>query len=89
MFYYVYVLHCVKGEIISFYVGYCRDLKERLKRHLTGDIKTTKKFDQIKLVYFEACLNKSDATRRERQLKTGFGRGYLKRRLQRYFNKRE
>jgi predicted GIY-YIG superfamily endonuclease len=33
------------------------------------------------LLYFEACFNKEDAIAREKQLKTGFGRAYLKRRL--------
>jgi hypothetical protein len=32
----------------------------------------------------EACLSKEDASEREKQLKTGFGRGYLKRRLKNY-----
>jgi len=33
------------------------------------------------LVYYEACLSKKDAQNREKQLKTGFGRGYLRKRL--------
>jgi len=37
-----------------------------------------------KLIYYEACLSKKDAQNRERQLKTGFGRGYLRRRLKDY-----
>jgi putative endonuclease len=37
-----------------------------------------------KLVYCEVCLSKKDAQNRERQLKTGFGRGYLKRRLKNF-----
>lgn len=49
---------------------------------------TTKQFDIIKLIYYEACLNKKDAYVRENQLKTGFGRGYLKRRNKSYFTKR-
>jgi len=38
-----------------------------------------------KLVYYEVCLSKKDAQKRERQLKTGFGRGYLRKRLENYF----
>lgn len=85
MFYYTYVLLCEDtAKNKKFYVGYCQDLKERIKRHLNKEIETTKKFDKITLVYYEACLNKSDAIKREKQLKTGFGRGYLKRRLENY-----
>jgi len=35
----------------------------------------------VKLLYFEACLSLSSARTRERQLKTGYGRAYLNRRL--------
>lgn len=84
MFYYTYVLQCKNKDTKQFYIGYCEDLKERLKRHLSKEINTTKKFDTIKLIYFEACSNKFDAIKREKQLKTGFGRGYLKRRLVNY-----
>jgi hypothetical protein len=35
------------------------------------------------LEYYEACRSEIGARLREKQLKTGFGRAYLKRRLQR------
>jgi len=88
MFYYVYVLKCSSSELQKLYIGYCKDLKERIKRHLKKEIRTTKKFDRINLIYYEACLSKKDAVKRETQLKTGFGRGYLKRRLKDYLNRR-
>jgi len=87
--YYVYVLKGTLNDKGSFYIGYCRNLKKRLKRHNRGEVKTTAKYDKIRLVYYEACLDKKDAYKRERQLKTGFGRGYLKRRLENYLNMRE
>ncbi|KKU16191.1 MAG: hypothetical protein UX24_C0018G0009, partial [Candidatus Giovannonibacteria bacterium GW2011_GWB1_45_9b] len=49
-----------------------------------GDIKTTKSFNKIELVYYEACLDKTDARKRELQLKTGFGRGYVNKRLENF-----
>ncbi|QQG44113.1 MAG: GIY-YIG nuclease family protein [Candidatus Roizmanbacteria bacterium] len=80
--FYVYVLLCKYEQINNeFYIGSCKDLKNRYKEHLNKEVKTTKKFSEINLVYYEACLNKTDALIREKQLKTGFGRGYLKRRL--------
>jgi putative endonuclease len=57
--------------------------------HLNKNVTTTKKFDKIVLVYYEACLSKKDARKRELQLKTGFGRGYLKRRMENYLNPRD
>jgi len=35
----------------------------------------------VNLVYFEACLDKDDAYRRERYLKSGMGKRYLRNRL--------
>ena len=86
--FYTYVLLCEVKNKTNFYIGYCEDLKKRFNDHLEHKVDTTKKFDKIKLVYYEACLDKTDARKREIQLKTGFGRGYLKRRLQSFLNSR-
>ncbi len=91
MYYYIYVLMCIdsKRKRQSFYIGFTNDLKERIVRHKKRDIKTTKSFDKVQLIYSEVCLNKTDAQKRELQLKTGFGRGYLKRRLENYLKEIE
>ena len=81
--YYTYVLLLVgvsNGK--KFYVGATSNLQERILRHKNKSVETTKKFDKITLVYYEACRNKTDALKREIQLKTGFGRGYIKKRLE-------
>ena len=57
---------------------------KRVIEHKNKLVKTTKSYDQIELVYLEMCLNKTDARKRELQLKTGFGRGYIERRLANY-----
>ncbi len=84
--YYTYVLLCqdIKRLRKNFYIGSTEDLKNRIKEHKAGEIKTTKSFDKVDLVYYEASLSKADARKRELQLKTGFGRGYLKKRLENY-----
>ncbi|MEK7480806.1 MAG: GIY-YIG nuclease family protein [Patescibacteria group bacterium] len=83
---YTYILLCidyVRGYQ-EWYIGSTEDLQKRLRRHKSKNVETTKKFDMVQLVYYEACLNKMDARKRELQLKTGFGRGYVKRRLENY-----
>ena len=87
--FYTYVLLCNDDKISRhrFYVGSTGDLVNRLKEHKNGETKTTKSFKSITLIYYEACLNKTDARKRELQLKTGFGRGYLRRRLGDYLKK--
>ncbi len=88
---YTYVLKCIKSITNKriFYVGSTSDLKKRLSLHKSKSVETTKSFDKIVLVYYEACLNKTDARKRELQLKTGFGRGYINRKIENYlkFNK--
>jgi len=64
------------------YIGFTEDLKLRIEQHRKKVVKTTKGFDEVELIYYESCRNKTDARKREIQLKTGFGRGYLKRRLE-------
>ncbi len=81
--FYTYVLLCEKGKTKQdLYIGYTGNLRMRLQQHKAKNVDTTKKFDTITLVYYEACLSKKGARKRELQLKTGFGRGYLKRRLE-------
>ena len=65
-------------------MGSTEDLRERILRHKAKGVETTKVYDKLELVYYEACLNKTDARKRELQLKTGFGRGYIKKRLAEY-----
>ena len=76
---YVYVLYSDLED--KFYIGFTENLRRRITEHLRGKTHTVRRLRDPKLVYYEACTCKEDATKRERQLKTGFGRGYLRRRL--------
>jgi putative endonuclease len=63
------------------YIGYTFNLNRRFKKHCLGKVNATKSRLPLKLVYFEACLNKEMAIKREKTLKTGFGRKYIKSRI--------
>jgi len=76
--YYVYLLQNTKG---TWYTGCTSDLKKRLVEHGEGKSLYTKDRGPYRLIYFEASLNRNDAFRRERYLKTGMGKRYLKNRL--------
>lgn len=78
--YYVYVFYTKSFD--KFYIGYTDNLKQRVTEHKRGKVYTTYRMKDFELVYYEACLSKKDAQIRERRLKTGFGRGYLRKRLQ-------
>jgi putative endonuclease len=80
--YYVYILQSLKDKF--FYVGYTLNLKNRIEKHKKGLVFSTKMRKPLKLVYYEACLNKDDAIKREKYLKTSWGKRYIKNRLSKY-----
>lgn len=79
---YVYVLRSLADGY--FYVGLTRDLQTRLNTHNAGQVPSTKRRIPLELIYWEGCLNDSDAAQREKYLKTAWGKRYLKTRLKRY-----
>lgn len=81
-YYYTYVLQSLKDE--DFYVGYTRNLKERLRLHNLGKVDSTKLRLPLELIYYEGCLNQQDALKREKYLKTSWGKRYIKNRLKQY-----
>jgi len=83
MFFYVYILESEKNG--EHYIGFTYDLKKRLQEHNKGLSLSTKKYRPGRLIYYEACLHRQDAHRRERYFKTNQGRRFFKRRLKEYF----
>ena len=79
---YIYVLQSLKDK--QFYVGYSNNLKKRVKDHNEEKVSSTKFRRLLKLVYYEACLNQQDTTKREKYLKTAWGKRYIKNRLKNY-----
>ena len=78
-FYYTYVLKSLKDG--GFYIGWSKDLRLRVDKHNKGQVRATKDRRPLELVYYEACLLKEKAIEREKGLKTGFGRKYIRRRI--------
>ncbi len=64
-----------------FYTGTTANLRQRIRQHAEGEVRSTAYRCPLRLIYYEACLNDEDAYRRERFLKTGKGKRYLKNRL--------
>ncbi|MGA2623412.1 MAG: GIY-YIG nuclease family protein [Bacteroidota bacterium] len=81
-YYYVYALRSLADG--NFYVGFTTDLRARLEEHFSGRVLSTKNRLPLQLVYWEGCLNRSDATRREKYLKSSWGKRYIKNRLKAY-----
>jgi len=79
---YVYVLRSMKDKM--FYVGFTRNLQKRIQNHNGGLVRSTKQRMPLELVYWEGCLNQTDATQREKYLKSNWGKRYIKNRLRTY-----
>ena len=79
---YVYVLQ--SGKNGRLYTGCATDLRKRLKEHQMGRGVYTKNHGPYELIYYKACKSTEDAYMREKYLKSGMGRRYLKNRLKRF-----
>ncbi len=84
MFYYVYVLQSELDN--KFYIGYSKDVHQRLKDHNSGKNVSTKNRRPFTLIFFEAYRNKSDALRREEYLKTTKGKAVIRAMLKQYLH---
>ncbi len=85
MFYYTYILESEADH--QWYTGYTSNLRERLQEHNSGHTASTKYRRPWKLIYYEACLAKDDAIAREKYLKSGMGKRYVRNRLKIYLGK--
>lgn len=76
---YTYVLRSSKD--LNLYTGSTKDLRKRFKYH-----NSKQKRGPFELIYYEACVNEHDARAREKYLKSGRGKYYLRKRLDRFLN---
>ncbi len=81
--FYTYVLFSEKDKMM--YTGYTINLRKRFKMHQNGEIKSTANRRPLLLIYYESCLNQQDTTRREKYLKSGNGKIYIKNRLRNFW----
>ena len=66
--YFIYILECVDG---SFYTGSSPDPEERLKKHQAGTGgRYTRSHKPLGLIYMESFETKSEALKRESQIKS-------------------
>ena len=72
----VYVIRSYKGG--RFYVGMTKDLGRRIQEHESGKTKSTKGFRPWKLIFTESFPSFSEARKREKYIKSGSGKEYIK-----------
>jgi len=74
--YCIYVLKCSDN---SFYIGQTNNFERRLIEHNNKEISWTANRLPIEPIHWEIFKTREDAVKREKELKTGFGRKWLKR----------
>jgi len=81
---YTYILKSKKSG--KWYTGCTENLRKRLKEHNNGEVISTKGRGPFELIYYEACKDQGDAYAREKYLKSGMGKRYLKNRMKRFLS---
>lgn len=74
--YSVYILQDNLGHLYKGMTG--NSLEERLKQHLGGNTKTTRRMEGLKLIYSEVYQTAGEARTREKYFKSAAGRRWLK-----------
>ncbi|MFX1518369.1 MAG: GIY-YIG nuclease family protein [Promethearchaeota archaeon] len=68
--YYVYVILCRRGRKLSFYTGYTKNLKNRIKQHIEGKGARYLRGNKVKKLYYvEKYRTQRKAIQREREIK--------------------
>jgi putative endonuclease len=73
--FFVYILQSQKD--FSFYIGQCEDLDYRLSKHADGQSKYTSSKLPVRLVYFEVYKTRTEAIKREKEIKNKKSRKYI------------
>ena len=74
--YFVYVLSSVHRNYI--YVGLTDDTERRFNQHQAGRNKTTAPYRPFRLVFVESFISRIEARKREKFLKSGAGKEFIK-----------
>ncbi len=74
--YFVYAIKSVNRNYI--YAGLTNDIERRVAEHNAGKNKTTKPYRPFKLIYSESFSTRVEARKKEKYLKSGIGKEYLK-----------
>lgn len=83
--YSVYLLESIETK--RWYIDYTpSNVLERLAKHNSYQVLSTKPYAPWRLIYYEAYLDRRDATGKERFLKSGLGRNFLKKQLRHFLS---
>ncbi|MGQ0656802.1 MAG: restriction endonuclease subunit S [Chromatiales bacterium] len=79
----VYFVYAIKCHDDSIYVGHTDNLARRWEEHLAGQAADwTRQHKPIQIVHYEEYSSRQEASDREKWLKTGYGRKWIKREIE-------
>ena len=73
--YFVYILYSLRAD--RYYIGQTDNLDNRLQRHNSGLVRSTKAYLPWELKYSEVYATRSEAVQREREVKAQKSRRYI------------
>jgi len=72
-------VYAIKSLIKKYiYVGITTDISKRFSRHNLGCERTTRSYKPFKIIYTETFSTRAEARKREKYLKSGIGKEFLK-----------
>ena len=79
MIYYTYVLRSIEFE--RNYIGFTSNIQTRLEQHNSGKTKSTRPYKPWEMLFHEVHNSLEKALAREKWLKSGIGREFIKEKL--------
>ena len=76
MIYFTYALKSLEKNFI--YIGITDNPEKRLSQHNKGQVKSTKFYKSFKMIFKQRFSSRIEARKREKYLKSGCGKEYLK-----------
>ncbi len=76
----MFFVYAIKSKVKNFiYVGLTSNLENRILRHNSGYERATKPYRPYELIYYEVQETRIKARQREKYLKSGVGKEFLRR----------
>ncbi len=75
----MFFVYAIKSTVRNYiYVGMTNDVDRRFVEHNNGENRSTKAYKPFKLIHKEPFTTRIEAREREKYLKSGIGKEYLK-----------
>ena len=74
----MHTVYVLKDKLGNLYKGFTSDTERRIKEHKYGKTKTTRKMENLQIIYTENLNSRLEARKREKYLKSAAGRRFLK-----------